>query len=297
MPEGDTLHRLAARLSPLLSERVVAYRAVGLSREHVLKGTARVVSVDAYGKHLLIAMTEQLSLRIHLGMRGRCRVRRARRLVEASTSADSMGFVGLVLQTDGVRIEFPHTRDIERIPHSSPHRDGASGAVLGTNSRAPAPTAARLRALGPDLLAPGWSEEVLRRIVARANDYAGSDSVAAVLLNQRVAAGIGNVYKCETLFLESIHPFLPWHRLSTGQKRRLYARARELLMQNLGPERRCTLPKTLPPKRAVTERYYVYRRPHRPCRRCQTPIKSYLQPSDPSPRRTYWCPRCQNACG
>ncbi len=104
--------------------------------------------------------------------------------------------------------------------------------------------------------------------------------ISAALLDQRALAGIGNIWRNETLFAERVDPLTRVADLDDDTLRRIIATARRLLMTSAG----------LAPERAGPMQ--VYRRTGRPCRRCGTAIRS-----DPLrgeiPRTTYWCPTCQ----
>jgi endonuclease-8 len=109
-------------------------------------------------------------------------------------------------------------------------------------------------------------------------------TIAEVLLDQRVAAGIGNVYKSEVLFACGLDPFTPVGEVSTDLRRRLVEKASVLLRRNLRTSRRTT---TGGPPGSVA----VYGRQRRSCRRCGTPIR--MVHHGVHNRSTYWCPRCQ----
>ena len=170
--------------------------------------------------------------------------------------------------------------------------DTASVAVICT--RAPTverfPTRDRalhpvLSALGPDVLAPDFDPQLA------ASRVPGSPcpTAAEVLLDQRVACGIGNVYKSELLFLERLDPFTPPDRVDARRWAAIYARARDLMRANLGPGPRITTGSGpgLPD-------HWVYGRPGRPCLRCGTRIRLRTHGAT-LPRVTFWCPRCQDA--
>jgi endonuclease-8 len=160
-----------------------------------------------------------------------------------------------------------------------------------------------LASLGPDLLAPDYD---VQQSLARAR-RAGAAPIGVVLLDQRVSAGIGNVYKSEVLWLERQSPFTPTAEVDDARVVALYTRARELMLQNLGPGRRVTRLAALPaasdggaprpprpgPRagRPRDERTWVYNRARRPCPRCASPIATALQGEQL--RRTFYCPVCQ----
>ena len=96
--------------------------------------------------------------------------------------------------------------------------------------------------------------------------------IGAALLDQKITAGIGNIYKSETLFACGVNPFAAVGSLDDHTKRRILTTASRLLRQG-----RPDMPA-------------VYGRERRPCRRCGAPVARHMQ----SGRATYWCPRCQS---
>jgi endonuclease VIII len=148
-----------------------------------------------------------------------------------------------------------------------------------------------LGGLGPDLLAATpWDEkEVLRRARKLESFPRASGAkweVAEALLVQRIAAGIGNVYKSEVLFLEGVHPRALVRDLDDDTILRLYRRASILLKRNIANGPRTTRP-TL-----GGSRKWVYERGNKPCFRCGTAIVRFMQGPEGG-RSTYYCPRCQ----
>jgi endonuclease-8 len=258
MPEGDSLYQAAERLQPLVGQ--TATRVAGSARAMQEWGprlAGRVVeSVRSRGKHLIVGLAGDLAVRTHPGMTGqwhlygageRWRVTpgKARVVIEAH------GHVGVCFAAPDVS-----AGPIDRIE-------------------------AELAHLGPDLLAEEFDPE------AAAERALGSpaDSAADLLLDQRVMAGVGNVYKSEVLFLERIHPRTPPKRLTIEQVTGLARRARTLLWANRTRGRRNTT------GYGRNADLWVYGRERRPCRRCGTTIeRETLGDED---RITYWCPRCQ----
>ena len=102
------------------------------------------------------------------------------------------------------------------------------------------------------------------------------DEIGVALLDQRIAAGIGNMWKSETLWSCRVDPFAKVGALDAATRRQLLATASKLLRASVGAHR--------PPAN-------VYRRRGQPCRRCGTPIR--MQRQGEQQRSTYWCPRCQ----
>lgn len=260
MPEGDTIHKLASALAPrLVGRRLVRFRA---RHDPELDLAGRLVEgVRAHGKHLFVALDGGLELRSHLGMHGSWhryapgeRWKRPERQASLVLATDEDVLVCfLAAEVELLRAGSLRARDVER-------------------------------GLGPDLAADGCDlDEVLLRARARVG---GDTLVVDVLLDQRVAAGIGNVYKSEVLFLEEVAPRTPAAVLDDGVLRRLYERARELLRANLRGGPRVTRP-----QQDGAGELWVYRRAGRPCHRCAAPIAT--QRLGRGRRSTYWCPRCQ----
>ncbi len=251
MPEGDTLFNTALTLRPaLLGESLTAVniRARGMYR---LRVGDTVRSVEAVGKFLEIVVERGLALRTHLHMTGVWhlyeqgeRWRRPRHLARAVLETESHVAVCFAAPT----VEVGPAAD-DRLAH-----------------------------LGPDLChADVDLDAVLERV-------AGSDSsteIAEVLLDQRLAAGIGNVYKNEVLWACEVSPFRPLADVDEPVRRRLYETAAEQLQANLGRWKRQTHPKGLA----------VYNRAGQGCYRCFGRIRT-IEHGDIG-RRTWWCADCQ----
>jgi endonuclease-8 len=136
--------------------------------------------------------------------------------------------------------------------------------------------------LGPDLLGPGWdSAEAVRRLCA-----VPGRAVGEALLDQRNLAGVGNLYKCEVLFLRGISPWRPVADIADLAA--VVELARRLLDANKNRVGQVTTGVW-----RHGEETWVYGRATRPCRRCGSSIKTAAQGSDPQERVTFWCPRCQ----
>jgi endonuclease-8 len=269
VPEGDTLARTAAGLRPYLNGRIVnAARAQGpgpVPQVQRLIGQ-RIDGVDAQGKNLLIRFDGGLELRTHLRMHGSWhRYRPGERWRRPPARAR------LVLEVDGsVAVCF----------------DAPVVELFEQRTEALHPSLSRL---GPDLAKPDFDAvEALARL---RHPERTATEIAVALLDQRVMAGIGNVYKSEILWIEQVSPFALVGDLDDATLERLIATARRLMLENVdarrGPERVTTAG-----DRGAPGPVYVYGRGGRPCRRCSTPIASRKQGRD-LPRLTYWCPVCQ----
>lgn len=255
MPEGDTIHGLAARLrEQLVDHDVLDLWTRSVSLESTLRGR-RFCDANAVGKHLLLYTDDDHILRIHLGLRGRWLAQRRRHL--GRPDGDRTAFA---LLTDSWRHELISPMDLERFEARArfTHRV--------------------LRTLGPDLAVPSADlNEVLRRARSRPDI-----SMADLLLNQRVAAGLGNVYKCELLFMHRLHPRIAVRAVPDATLAAVYRDAHRLLMANIGRHRRT---------REKGDALWVYGRRGR-CIVCGTEVRRDNL-GNPHPRRTFWCPTCQ----
>lgn len=262
MPEGDTIHRAAATLRPaLVGQPLERFDAPRLPPPFPEPGVD-VTSVEARGKHLLIRFGDGHVLHTHLRMTGSWhlyrpgeRWQRSRRAVRA-----------VVAVPDAVAVCF-----------DAPVVELLDDAAL---LRHPG-----LQRLGPDLCLPDPDlDEAVRRFAALP---APDAPVVTALLDQRVAAGIGNVYASELCFLERVHPTTPVHAVPAPVRRALLERGGILLRRNLATVRRTTVPN------APDGSLWVYGRAGQACRRCGTPIEA--DRIGEHARITYWCPACQPA--
>lgn len=272
MPEGDTIFRAAGTLQRALAGRVITrFESVypALTRVDVdtpLRGR-RVESVTARGKHVLMAFSGDLILRTHMRMHGSWHLYRpGERWFRPHHE------MRIVIATDAyVAVAFS-VPEAELIKRSELDRHP------------------RLGSLGPDLLDPAFDgQEALRRIHA-----CPDDPIEDVLLNQRVVAGLGNVFKSEVLFASRVHPRTLVRELTADALTRLLAVARTQLRANVAPRSRTFAP--APGRRTTgslhpSKGLWVYGRAGEPCRRCDTPI--VLDKSSRDARLTYFCPRCQ----
>ncbi len=273
MPEGDTIFRAARALNRALAgNAVVRFESVlpHLTRVHDDEPiTGRTVtSVKSVGKHILMEFTGGLLLRTHMRMKGSWHIYRpgeswqrprlSMRVVVGTEDFVAVGF-------DIPVAEMIKEKDLRR------HEE--------------------LRKLGPDLLAERFDAAGAElRIRAR-----GASEIGDVLLNQRVLAGIGNVYKSEVLFACGVDPFARVEWLTGDEISCLVSTARRFLRANVSDNlaamttytgfRRTT--RRSDPK----ERLWVYGRAGAPCRKCATPVTIRAQGRDA--RLTYWCRACQ----
>jgi endonuclease-8 len=256
MPEGDTILAAARRVgAALVGQPIVEIETPqprhALDRWPERLGGRAVRAVDARGKHLFIRFEGDLTLHSHLRMTGQWGVyRRGERWRRSPRRA------WLVIRTERHEVvEF-------------------DGPVLELMTDSRTRFDRRLAGLGPDVLAEQLDERGFLTLLRAGDD---SRAIGEALLDQRVIAGVGNMWKAEGCVLAGIDP---WRRVRDVSDDEALAVVRELrpLMQASAEGRR-------------TGQRWVYDRAGLPCRRCATPIAARGQGDDN--RTAYWCPECQ----
>ena len=243
MPEGDSLHRAAERLRVLEGEVIAAEaphpRSAVLGVAERIDGR-RLEHVEAIGKNLLLTFEGGLVLRSHLRMRGRWHVQQAG---------------GRIIGTPWLVLRGSRWEAVQR-----------NGPVLELGRRG-------VDRLGADIMAqPPALDEMVARL--RATDQ--RRQIGEALLDQRLVAGIGNLWRAEALFASSTSPWLPLADISDEALLSVLSTAAALMRARRGPR-------------------FVYRRAGLPCRRCGARVLSRLQGDHA--RRAYWCPTCQKGTG
>lgn len=251
MPEGDTVFRTADKLRTALEGKTLTRCDVRVPRYAAVDLSGQVVDeVLSRGKHLFIRVGEA-SIHSHLKMDGAWVIGRVRvpaykiRIVLGTADSVASGIDLGVLEI----LERAH--DMEAVAH-----------------------------LGPDLLGD-WSAESAN--IAAANLMADpARPVAEALLDQRVMAGVGNVYANEMSFVFGLRPTTPVAELADPL--RVVTRAQQMLWLNRLRINRTTTGNTRP-----GQDVWVYGRAGLPCRRCGTAVET----DKDGDRVTYWCPTCQ----
>lgn len=268
MPEGHTLHRLARRHDRRLAGAVVR---VSSPQGKFADGAARVDGrllrrAQAWGKHLLHEYEGDVFVHVHLGLYG--------------TFTES----GLPM---------PEPVGQVRMRLAGPGRDGTG---FGTDLRGPTACEiltppevdALVARLGPDPLRadadPGRAWDRIRR---------SRRSIGSLLMDQRVVAGVGNVYRAEVLFRHGISPARPGTEITAQQWSALWNDLVALMrvgvrrgkMHVVRPEHDHGAPSYAPDR----PRTYVYRRAGEPCRRCAAAVRHSVLEG----RNLFWCAQCQ----
>ncbi len=282
MPEGDTLYRAARWLDAELAGSAID--ALWIRGRGVLPGGV-VTEARALGKHVLVGVAAapkpalvgpgdasahdqrpraDAILHFHLGMYGK-----VRRYDAAFAAGRETAHTSLWLGRGDTRWIVFRAMTAE---------------LLHRHALADHPALARL---GPDVLAPRLD---LAEVVTRAR-RAHRPTIADLLVDQGIAAGIGNRWKCEALFHERVHPLTKPEQLSDAQLLALYRRARELMADAVARGGRDAHFPT--PRGAPHGRSWVYGREGRPCPACAAPIRVKRMGDDA--RGVWYCARCQPA--
>ncbi len=303
MPEGHTLHALAARIDRAYAGRPVAVSSPQgrfAAEAEVLDGRP-VVQSSAAGKHLFVGFgggghdhaTDQpadphLFLHVHLGLIGTFPVLPRADLPTAGRGEDPpvTGAVRLRLLND------THVADLR----------GPQTCRLATDED----VAEVLSRLGPDPLRPDANPDLGWERIRRSRR-----SIADLLMDQAVIAGVGNVYRCEVLFRHRVDPFRPGERIRPGTWRLLWQDLVDLMPIGVAYGQILTMDDQLTLARAALstpelaeftasltgERlgetfpraFWVYRRTDEPCRLCGARIRTAVVAG----RNLFWCGRCQ----
>jgi endonuclease VIII len=246
VPEGDSLHRAARRLQPLVGQRL---EVESPNPRAQVSGVAPLVngrvleSVEAVGKNLLLRFEGGVVVRSHLRMTGRWRL-------EPRGKART-GLPWLVLRGE----------EVEGVLWNGP--------VLTLETR-------NVARLGQDVLADEFDVDAAVARLRRAGDR----WLGEALQDQRLVAGVGNMWMADALWSIRVSPWIRVRDASDDVLRAAVAAARRLMQEALATGR---------PGRQV------YRRAGRPCLRCGTIVRSRGQGD--ANRTAYWCPGCQEGGG
>ncbi len=269
MPEGDTVWRTARKLDRALGGHIltetdfrvprlaVTDLSGGIVRQTVSRGKHLLTHIDTQSPNGPDAPMTQWTLHTHLKMEGAWQVytpgqkwRRPTHQARVILAAGDHVAVGFSL---GI---------VELIARDE------EDSVVGH--------------LGPDLLGIDWDEsEALSRLHADP-----TRRIQEALLDQRVLAGIGNMYAAELCFLHGVHPETPVAAVT--DPKRLLQRAKQVLHVNKDRAIQCTTGDL-----RTGRRNWVYRRDNQPCLRCATTIRTTMLGEPGRERAAYWCPNCQ----
>ncbi len=278
MPEGDTIYRAARALNRAIGGQVVTGFETGLAKlARVNDDTplvGRVVEkVESRGKWCLIFLSGDLILVTHMLMSGSWHLYRPGERWQ-------MG-------RDHMRVVI-WTGDWEAVGFNIPVAEFHTARSLERSGQVPK--------LGPDILSESFTvEDAVARMDAYGRENPDAE-IAGVLLNQRVVAGLGNVYKSEVLFAAGVNPFRAMRTITPQEMQAMVDVAQRYMRANV-IDGKGDGTVTYSGSRRTThtmdreERLWVYRRQGQECRRCGSAIM--MRKQGIQARSTYWCPGCQ----
>lgn len=300
MPEGHSIHRLARQFRDVFTgERLRVSSPQGRFADGARRlDGATLVDARAHGKHLFLDFDVDLVLRVHLGLygawsfggdgtfRGASSIGAPRRMGETETPDDggTTAYSGPPAPVGQVRARLVSA-------HGWADLRGPTACEVIT----PAEAAAVVARLGPDPVVAGTGPaEFLERLSRR------SVALGQLLMDQTVLAGVGNIYRAESLFRAGLDPWLPGRRLGEEDGVRLWGDLVDLMADGVRagriittrPEHRDAVgpdgdPAPLWPDNA----YYVYQREGLDCRVCGTRVRRTQMQA----RNLFWCPQCQSS--
>lgn len=323
MPEGHSVHRIAAQFRRhFAGHRVTVTSPQGRFGDCVLLDGHTVIDAYAVGKHLFVTFDSGDSLHVHLGIYGAWDFAGNVALDDTAASAggrmgqtagrgtvvgaheDSLASIGAPRRTrlrmgeseqhGGTPVDFP-PEPIGQVRVRILSADAVADLRGPTVCEVLTPAGVdRVRGeLGPDPLVDKDGEE---RFVARCRST--STPIGRALMNQKIVAGIGNVYRAEMLFRARLSPFATTKTLPEETLRELWRDWVKLLGIGVKTGQMLTMDgMTAGQKRAALanreDRHWVYKRTGEPCRECGTPIRMEMMEA----RKLYFCPRCQGVSG
>ncbi|AKK04245.1 Fpg/Nei family DNA glycosylase [Corynebacterium epidermidicanis] len=265
MPEGHVIHRLARDLNSAFTQTTpqVSSPQGRFATEAAQLDQQTFIGADAHGKHLFITFDHPLQIHIHLGLIGKFHL---------SEPKDPTPTTRLRIAND----------------HTTADLIGPQWCRLITEDA----RAHTLAKLGADPLREDADPEWVWTRVHRSNRTIGS-----LLMDQKLFAGVGNIYRAEPLFRLGISPFLPGKQLSRPLFDALWTDLTELMADGVTKGRIDTIrPEHTPEAMGRPPRkddhggeVYVYRRAGQPCHVCGTPIEHQVMEG----RNLFWCPGCQ----
>jgi endonuclease VIII len=259
VPEGDTVFRAARSLDKALSGKVLLESDFRVPQHATADLSGQTVNETVpRGKHLLTRTDAGLTLHTHLKMEGAWHLYKPASRWRGGRPHE----IRVVLKVEDWTSVGYRLGIVELLPTEREHQ------AVGH--------------LGPDLLGPEWDlDEALARLKSRPER-----SIADALLDQTNLAGIGNIYKNETLFVAGVNP---WTKVGDVlDLTNVVETAHRLL--SAGKEHRTT---STTGTTARGRTAWVFSMGGQPCRRCGKRIRSGLLGPPGEERFTYWCPSCQ----
>jgi endonuclease-8 len=278
MPEGDTIYRAARALQKAIGGKVVTGFETGLATLSRVNDDAPLVGrtverVESRGKWCLIYFSGDLILMTHMLMSGSWHLYRT----------GEKWWMGRSKMRVVIR-----TADWEAVAFNVPIAEFHTARSLERSSQVPK--------LGPDILSAEFTvEDGVARVAAYGHENPEAE-IGVVLLNQRVLAGLGNVYKSEVAFAAGVNPFRAMRTLTPPEIEKMVEVAQRYMKANVADGSPAGIV-TYSGNRRTThamnreERLWVYRRQGQECRRCGAAVM--MRKQGVQARSTYWCPECQ----
>jgi endonuclease VIII len=294
MPEGNEIHRWAERHTAAFAGKAVRVDGPqGRFTDAAVIDGRKLQRVMAVGKHLGYDFGRDRILHVHLGLQGD--------FTEGSGPLPEVRGALRLRMWNAAAVKKPAT-----VGGSKPHRwysedDGtdnlAPEKVAWVELRGPMDCSVYsqemweklLARLGPDALNGDGPERMIARVAK------SKKTIGELLMDQQVAAGVGNIFRAELLFRARLDPFTPGREVAVSTLRSIWKEAGVLMKAGMVDRRIVTTkPKDRPHKKAPVlkeETHYVYRRQGRPCFVCGTKILTKVMAG----RNLFWCPSCQAA--
>jgi endonuclease VIII len=278
MPEGDTIYRAARALQRAIGGKVVTGFETGLAKLARVNDDAPLVGrvvekAESRGKWCLIYFSGDLILVTHMLMNGSWHLYRTGERWQMGR-----GRMRVVIRTD----------EWEAVGFNIPVAEFHTARSLERSSQVPK--------LGPDILADEFTVEGgVARLAAYRQENPDAE-IAVVLLNQRVLAGLGNVYKSEVAFAAGVNPFRAMRTITTREMEVMVKFAQRYMKANVVDGKGDGIV-TYSGNRRTThamdreERLWVYGRQGQECRRCGAVVM--MRKQGVQARSTYWCLECQ----
>jgi endonuclease VIII len=278
MPEGDTIYRTARALKKAIGSKVVTGFETGLAKLARVNDDTPLVGkvvekVESRGKWCLIFFSGDLILVTHMLMSGSWHLYRNGERWQRRRSQMRMVI---------------RTADWEAVAFNVPVAEFYTARSLERSSQVPK--------LGPDILSENFKvEDGVARLVAYGREKPDAE-IAVVLLNQRVVAGLGNVYKSEVAFAAGVNPFRAMRTITPREMEVMVETSQRYMKANVVDGAGDGIV-TYSGNRRTThssnreERLWVYGRQGMECRRCGTAVM--MRKQGVQARSTYWCPECQ----
>lgn len=278
MPEGDTIYRAARAMQRAIGGKVVTGFETGLAKIARVNDDTPLIGrmvekVESRGKWCLVYLSGDLILVTHMLMSGSWHLYRT----------GEKWWMG----RDRMRVAIL-TADWQAVAFNVPVVEFYTARTLERNSQVPK--------LGPDVLSDEFTVEGgVDRMRSYGVEHPEAE-IAVVLLNQRVLAGLGNVYKSEVAFAAGVNPFRAMRTITAREMEVMVEKSQQWMKANVldgsgdgivtySGNRRTT--------RAANreDRLWVYGRQGQECRRCGTTVM--MRKQGEQARSTYWCPECQ----